>query len=123
MYLLSSCFQSGYLQKEVSGVHGLGKHQSLVFFRKNLGVPLKSHAVGLFIVGLVCTHYPEILALTQYIIIQKILINLCCKHHLKLPRQSYYCLYSLLNGDLSNVNLSERFDGRKTIFHLQRFSF
>lgn len=53
LYLFpSSCFQSGYLQKKVSGVHHLGKHQNLVFFLKSLGVPLKAHAADIFIIGL-----------------------------------------------------------------------
>lgn len=123
LYLFpSSCFQSGYLQKKVSGVHHLGKHQNLVFFLKSLGVPLKAHAVDLFIIGLAL--HSELLALTQFIVTQKILINLCCRRlYKKLPRQSHYYIYSLLNGDLSNINPSYRFDSKvgKDCFHLQLF--
>lgn len=48
----SSCSQSGYLRKKVSGVHHLRKHQNLAFSLRNLGVPLKSPALARCVIGL-----------------------------------------------------------------------
>lgn len=83
LYLFpSSCSQSGYLRKKVSGVHHLRKHQNLAFSLRNLGSPSKISCLGP-----VChwagSEFSELLALTQFIITQKILTKLCCRHHIK----------------------------------------